>query len=428
MQRELGTFEQAALLSAEQGAWNIVSVLELAGAPTPESLRAALAWLQARHPLLRARIVQKGHKPQFVADVRAPIPLEVLAWSSEQDWQPLVERELNRPFEHTNGPLLRLIYLADPPRQGILILTALHAIADGSALEALLQALLQHCAALESGVAIAKLESQPLPAPAEMLFPPAYQGFKLQAQMLRYLGAQMQDELSYQWKIRDQRKPPIRRIARVKVISFQLPADATGRLVQQARNAGVTLNSLLQAALLVAAQQQLYANAARPFRYMSWADLRPYLDPPAAPEQLACYIAPLRFTVDLCADQEIWPLANRIQAQIYQAGRRGEKFVAAAMTKAVMQMTFGLGRMRLCATALSYSGPTGLEDLPGPYQVRAVHGFITNFGLGPEFAGRAGLFRDELVWDLLYLDSDMNTIGAQQMVTVIRRLLTEAMG
>ncbi|MBN1667271.1 MAG: hypothetical protein JW862_09280, partial [Anaerolineales bacterium] len=149
---------------------------------------------------------------------------------------------------------------------------------------------------------------------------------------------------------------------------------------------------------------------------------------PATPEQLACYIAPLRFTVDLAEAQELWPLAKQIQAQIYQAGRRGEKFLAAAMTKAVMQMTFSLGRMRLCTTALSYSGPTGLENLPGPYQVQAVHGFITNFGLGPEFAGRAGLFRDQLVCDLHYLDSDMDASGAQQMVTVMRGLLTDTLG
>ena len=44
-----------------------------------------------------------------------------------------------------------------------------------------------------------------------------------------------------------------------------------------------------------------------------------------------------------------------------------------------------------------------------------MHGFISNFRLGPEFSAQANLFNERLNLDVLYLDTDMDRAGAQEI-------------
>ena len=46
--------------------------------------------------------------------------------------------------------------------------------------------------------------------------------------------------------------------------------------------------------------------------------------------------------------------------------------------------------------------------------------------LGPEYSGLVRLFRGELWWDILYLDSDMDAAGAQLIADDMQTILEEA--
>ena len=75
MQRELGAFERALLISDHYAPFNVMSVLQLENAPAPDILQQALGFVQARHPLLRARIIEKNKHSYFevVPDLSTPI-------------------------------------------------------------------------------------------------------------------------------------------------------------------------------------------------------------------------------------------------------------------------------------------------------------------------------------------------------------------
>ncbi len=422
MKRALGKLETAAALSGEHAVFNIVGALLLEGVPSPDILRRALDTLQARHPFLRVRLLKDGRRHYFETEGVPAIPLKVIDRISDNHWAEVVEDYLNFKFDHPHGPLLQCAFITDGQHQGELILAAQHSIVDGDSVENLFRELMTLCAVIGSGDDVEGFDPLPPLPPVEDFFPARFKGFELTRKSIAYFLAQMGDEFTYQWRLRGKRVPPIHLDARGCIFPMRMPQDVTASIVRRARRERVTLNSLINAALLLSAQKHLYDGAEMPFRYMSMADLRPYLEPPAPADQVASYISPLRYTIQVSPKDDLWSLARRINDQIYASAKRGDKFLASVMAEQFMRMTFGLKRFRMATTALSYGGASQLEKEFGPYKIRGVHGFVSNFGLGPEFSGQVSIYDDELWWDMLYLDTDMDRDGAQRIAEEISDL------
>ncbi len=422
MKRKLGKIETAAALSGEHAIWNIVGILKLDKVPPQETLRRALDTLQNRQPFLNSRMMVAGRKHYFVTENVPSIPLRVIERKNPGHWIQIAENDLNYKFDHLTGPLLKCSVVKNGTDQGELILCAQHSIVDGTAIEALFHDLLTLCAEIETGNEVETIALEPLP-PVETRFPIEFQGLQRALKSASYFSAQMQDELRYNMAIRSHRQPPIHLKVNGKIIQFKTPANETADLIGRTRQERVTLNSLINAAVLLSVRKILYSRADRPYRFMSMADLRPYVDPPPASNQVGCYLAPLRYTIPVTAEDDLWSLTHKMNTQIYSSTKRGEKYLASVMTEGVIRMTFGMKKFRMATTAISYGGTTSIAASYGPYKVTGVHGFVSNFGLGPEFSGRVGLYNDELIWDMLYLDTDMGAETAAEIVAEIQSLL-----
>ena len=109
-----------------------------------------------------------------------------------------------------------------------------------------------------------------------------------------------------------------------------------------------------------------------------------------------------------------------------QSNRRGERFLANALSPGMMKMILRLKALRMCTTALSYSGPVTLGEDLGGIKVLGLHAFTSNMTLGPEYSALVRLYRAELWWDIFYLDSDMEPEMAQRIAGEIRQILDEA--
>jgi len=424
MKRRLGKFESASAITGENTAWNIVVVIFLKGIPSPDSLRQVLDTMQDRHPFLKVRLIKEGNAYYFETGDIPPIPLTLSARESKDHWISIVEDRLNHRFDLQRGPLMTCTLLSDDSQDGEIVLTAQHAIVDGTSVELFSLELMELCAIIHTNGEIVGYEPlDPLP-PVEAYFPDGYQGFDLTRKIMAYFLRQMGDEFKYQMALRGKRTPPINTNARVKILQFQTPEVLTSLLVQRARKDRVTLNSVLNAAVLLSVKKHLYNNAEMPYRYLSMADLRPYLDPPPPVHQLGSYISPMRYTIQVRNDDHLWSLARRINDQIYQSMKRGEKYLASVMSEQFLKMTFGLKKFRMSTTAISYTG-SSLHPIQSydPYNVKAIRGFVSNFGLGPEFSGIVGLYNGKLIWDMLYLDSDLDQEGAQTIAEDIQRQL-----
>jgi hypothetical protein len=133
-----------------------------------------------------------------------------------------------------------------------------------------------------------------------------------------------------------------------------------------------------------------------------------------------------RFTVMVERDGQFWDLARRIQESTVRAARSGERYLAYFMSPAMLTMLIRMKAIRMGATTLSYGGPIDLATAYGTFDVTGVHAFAANMTVGPEYSALVRLFRDELWWDIMYLDCDMDAAGAQQIADDMRTILEEA--
>lgn len=127
--RPLGGFERIIDLYISRNPVQFSLAVELASPVSPEQLRHALTELQARHPLLAARIDRGGDRPTFRRD-HAPIPVRHARVS---DWQTEAAAEQTRPIDPEGSPLVRATLITDagPTCASAVVLTFSHQISDG---------------------------------------------------------------------------------------------------------------------------------------------------------------------------------------------------------------------------------------------------------------------------------------------------------
>ena len=424
MKRELGTFERALVISDQHAPYHLVNVLRLENAPPPQILRQALRVLQNHHPFLSARLLHEKGKYYLASLIEPGLSFHVLPRWNNDHWMQIAEVELSTRIDVSTGPLFRCTYLYNETNSfGDIVFSFFHSIADAASLSQLMSELLTTCASIMGQRTVTIYEFPPSPT-VESRFPPAHQGLRLKLETLLYTVRQFVDEVSYRMRTRGKRIPLMQKNpGRGRILSMQLPESLTEPFAKRARGEGVTLNSALNAAMLLAVNRNLYAGQQVLMRTLTFADLRPYIKPPLGNDQLACYISTLRYTVSVNGGIDFWELARNLHRKIYSSFKSGDKFAAAAMAEPLMKMVTRYKAFRLGATALTYIGVVPVQPNYDKIKVTGLHGFVSAYDLGPEFSGQAQIFNNQLFWDFMYLDGDMSQDEAKGIVEEIKSIL-----
>lgn len=426
MERKLGRMEQGIIYVGELASLFIVVVLRLVNGPPPEVLQRALALLQRRHPLLRMHIVRDKDGLWFreAADVE-PIPVQVDARSDEGQWETVTEAELNRKMDTSTPSLMHVRYLysagRDAPSE--IVFACHHAAMDAASGTRFCHELLSLCGAMCAGESLEELEPLPLADPVDELYPPAFRGIGRLWRTATFMVRQMGAEMNYRRRLGDGRRPELHPAVHTRILTLQISPDATRKFVRRARRGGVTLNSGLAAAELVAVGKHLYGGEPLPLRAIAFADLRPHLKPPVPPENLGAYFAMLQYVVQMGSQRELWELAREVQQTIYRMTKHGDKFITPLLLKSVFQMMDRQKQLRMSAAGLSYASVASLEPSYGPIRLVGLHGFIPNNYLGPEYSIFARLLFDQLWLDVFYLEEDMDRDTVQTIADEIARLV-----
>src|SRR5688572_3551662 len=429
MKRELGTLERALVLIDQYAPFHIVSILHLEGAPAPQIVRNALKVLQNGHPFLSARLLQERGRYYLVKLIEPGLIFHVLPRWNDGHWVQVVEVEMGNRIDILNGPLFRCTYLYDPTHQRAeIILTLCHAIADAASTARLMHELLKVCASFSDEKTVPVRVTSPAP-PVESRFPSPYHGPRFVLHRMRYAFGQLGDEISYRMRMHGKRIPSIHHHpVRGRILSIHLPKDLLEALLHRARQEEVTLNSILNAAMMIAVNRELYAGQQAPMRTFSFTNLRSYVDPLLDDEELASYTSQLRYTIQVEGGIDFWTLARDLHRKIYASLMAGDMFVAAAMTEPLMQMVIELKSFRISTTALNYKEAVPIDANYGSIKVTEVHEFVSAYDLGPELSAQAHIFNNQLFWDFVYLDEDMTRDEAVAITEEIRTILSHAVG
>lgn len=382
--RALGDFERAFWLMDQTLSVNFVIIARVRGALEPQVLERALALLQARHPLLGARI-DGSERASFRVGGVPPIPLREVSRGSEDQWRHEAEQELNTPLPWSQGPLVRAV-LVRGEEQNELLLTFHHSAGDGRSGVYAMGDLLTFTASLQAGEPV-EPQAVRFPPSIEELIAPRMRGPRGFGRIARFVGSAV-----LAFSKRPRQLPSQSREGKVRAVLLhgELSPEESERLRARCRQEGATVHGALCGALLraVAARLDGVEGTSRP-RFMccySPVDLRDMFQESTAPGAVGYFLGMgLGFhRVDPSA--QLWPLA-REAGQRLRTQREDGTIVAATQFQSRMQRGWDVeiaARSQPPVTAavsnlreVDIAGRFGALTLEGLHFCLASHGWGT---------------------------------------------------
>lgn len=223
--------------------FNAIIPFRLRGSFTEKAVERALAGVQQKHPWLNARVrTDERGRPWFSVDgIPRPVPVEILPRVSEDDWLGESRRQWMLPFETSRGPLWRLSWIRDEQFSDM-IFTIHHCLCDGGSAMTILAEFLQ---LLENPAADIGLED-PVKGMADIV----------PAAILQHPGKKFKARLTGGLIRAALRVIPVRKRAFDRgddyLLHWKWDDVRSSALIQSCKNAGITVNTALCTALLLA--------------------------------------------------------------------------------------------------------------------------------------------------------------------------------
>ncbi|HOI41004.1 MAG TPA: condensation domain-containing protein [Methanobacterium sp.] len=237
---------------------NVIVVCRIKGPISEKRLRNAINKAKEIHPLLSSRVVyDEDNKAYFYNDHVPEIPLRVVEWKSDNQWQEELNYENRIPFKIFKGPLIRFVLIKSSEVSDFMVYGQ-HAICDGRALVYLIRDMLYHTAEPDREV-----KRLPLPPnlSSEGLSPYSLKKSSLKESLRTSLKKFMINRMNKKWRndlvLFDQND--FENIHKAywneneyRIELLELSEGQTSNLISRCREQGVTVNSALSTAFLAA--------------------------------------------------------------------------------------------------------------------------------------------------------------------------------
>ena len=362
--RPLDTSEALFAAFNEEGAFLTAGALKVHGPLTETLLLQALAHVENRHPLLRARIIACGDLLYWSEGPTTFPHISIVDRIPPGGIEALTEVELHRAYAATEQRLWRCTWIPISRDHHWIILALHHAVADGISGMVIVRDLLATCSAL---VGVGKLPPE-LPAgrPLDEVLPSVPR-----VALLRHRARRLRSRLLGPLPILpiERTAPPEQR--RTGVIFGSVPGDVMLPLRAGARSCGATINGVLAAALLELVRQTLGPLPIVPITHS--ASMRGAAIPR---EQVGCFTSNVVTLHSLRTRWPFWREAQSATEQLHRALARGDAAAAVLAAR---------GKVASAAAAMR----AAIEDRRTAGRVGAIS--IANRGLASDFS--AGPFR-----------------------------------
>lgn len=420
--RPLSTLERWHWTVDQVAPLHIVSRVRVTGDLDADAVRAGLAALVRRHPMLHAVVrSDEGRDPRFVPVAMRPIPLREV---TSGDWVAEADTELRTRFD-AEAPLLRATLITAGPGVHDLVLTSTYTIADAVTVLSFARQVLELAAG--AGDWVAEVPAPPAP---EALFPKPFHGWRGKRKAIARLAAD---------GVRDLRVKPVRLGAGADVAPTQRFTKLTRRVVDGAEyqallaacdERAVPVASLVAAALARAAGSDAGAPEAH-FPVGVSVLFREQLDRSLTPAHTGAYQAMIALPTP--AGQPLWPtaiafaadFARRIEQRQHLANLGGIGFMlptTPAHPDKVVELLDARGPGNLCLTSLD------TRDFPariGDWEISGAE-FVSGMSISGLMMLTVGLGTGELSLNLGYIDGLFSPERADALIDTVVEVLRSA--
>jgi hypothetical protein len=374
VERPLDTTESSFHALNATGAFLVTQIARVEGPLNADLLAAALAHVQQRHPLLRARI-EPGPAPRWVTPPAVPPPLGVAPAGA--DPAAIAEEELHRLYDVEAAPLWRCTLVPDTadPCASHLVLGTHHALADGKSAWQILADVLATCAALVRG------NAPPPYLPAGPSLDEVLRRTPLRAKLAHYLrrawerlGLGRGSELE---AVGRTAAAPLRS----RLLRHALPAELVSGLCERARRAGATLTGALGAALLPSVVEEA-EHERRVVPLAHAISLRGMGAPPIPAEQVGSFATGATLGHAIEPSRALWSVARAVSRGLHAVLHRGDPIAGVALARGSFARMEAHARAAAAGgghgpVALSNRGRLPLQDF-APFALREWHGATGN--------------------------------------------------
>lgn len=264
-----------------------------------------------RHPWLRARVELDSGGTAWFTSIDVPKPtIQITGGDAPIQWRDIVLEMLKKPFDCEAGPLARFILIPSKDAATILV-AAHHMICDGMSLYYLLRDFVGYVA--EPGREVERLPV-PLPLNQETI-PVSLQGDLLERFFIKRIGkAWEKRNISFNKSDRQALQQVFWSRNRPDVLAWRIGREQTGAIISSCRQKGVSVNTALLAAFLMAQDE---VQEPRPYlgNIIVSVDLRDrMLQNPG--EAVGFYAAAIRPHLEVEKEMSFWELALKYQKVI----------------------------------------------------------------------------------------------------------------
>ena len=420
--RSLDTSEALFAAFNAAGAFLMARALEVYGPLTEPLLLQALAHVEKRHPLLRARIIPRGDSLDWVEGATTSPRISIVDRVPPGGLGALTEAELHRTYAADRERLWRCTWIPISRDRHWIVLGLHHAVADGLSSMVIVRDLLVTCSAL---VGVGKLPPD-LPAGRTLdeVLPPVSR-----VALLRHRARRLRSRLLGPPPILpiERTAPPEQR--RTGVIFGSAPGDLMLALQAGARSCGATINGVLAAALLELVRQTLGPLPLVPVTHT--VSMRGTAIPR---NQVGCFASQLVTLHPLRTGRPFWCEAQSATEQLHRALERGDAAAALLATRGKLASASAAMRAaiedprtagRVGAINIANLGPT--SDLSaGPFRVAAWYPATGNHAFGNGVQLLCATVGETFFFSLMHVEPLLSVASARcitdQFVTRLARV------
>jgi hypothetical protein len=438
LDRRLGSLEKFLWLIDKQSRINLMMHAGVRGTLSENTLRVALKSIQARHPILRVRVVREGRSnARFVSGGVPEIPFRVLE-APQQEWEKLAEEELNTDFVTETGPLVRATLVRHTGNLSTLLLTIHHCIGDGISGAYLMRDLLQAASMSESGK---NPSLSMLPARKELgaYLPSWARGLSGRWRYWQYWWCALAPIVRYgkPANLKIEQKAPLRR-GRAHFISRMLGPEMVRKVSEKAGREKTTVHGALGSAIILALAKDEDRNGECLYLVGSPVNLRSRLDPPIE-DDVGLYITMGTSSGLAGQSTEFWSLAREFRESLLQCVERGYPFVYLYQQKDLNLVASinGIGpwgqrtyahfarMMNPGAWGLSNIGRIRIEANQGPFTIESL-GTSASGSVWYRFASFAVTIEDRMTWNFVSMEPMHTREYTERITDLALKTLKEA--
>lgn len=394
--------------AGSSGNMNFTVIVAYRGELQEQTLRQALAFLQAEHRLLRSALHWTDQGCSF-GDTAAAVPLRTRPYRGFDQWREVAREDVRPRFADPALPLWRISWLYGNGA-GQLLLTFHHAIADGVCGMRLVDQLFSALEQLAQGM---------LPEPLGVVDRP-----HLPLDGLAGLGSMA---------VEPEAEPAPRedRNLHTDYVLDHLDAATTGAVIAWARSQGIRVHAVLFAALLLAIRQ--VTGSDHPIvEANTVVNFRPFLQPELPSDVMRltriCVVTP----VPMAAFDDLTALAHFIHADLYERLEQGEH--VRNVQRIIQRVQRGESGVDLWRRARIPEHQViltnvGRIDWPGDYGTLSIERLFFIANVEPIFDSPDNwilgslTYRDQLQLSLWYLEELVAEQTAIAVLAELRRLL-----